>query len=98
MRLATDVTRCHGDACAVREQCERFRQIGRDEMAPHGSLPPSVRYERTLRSVGAPCQFRIVPEPADAAPRPLDGPTGGFPDAGAGWVAGEVGNVLEGLV
>jgi len=40
----------------------RYIQLGRDEMAPHGTLPDRLPVCDTLRSApAAPCGWRIVP-------------------------------------
>jgi hypothetical protein len=65
--LAPDQTRCAGIGCRQRETCERHRQLGRDEMAPKGTLG-TVYTADTLRSVpGGVCGWRIRPESADRA-------------------------------
>lgn len=60
MNLPYDISRCRGSGCHERDTCERYRQIGRDEMAPHGVAPErrpcmdSAREEGSVR-----CELRI---------------------------------------
>lgn len=80
-RLPTDMTRCVGIGCRVRERCLRHRAIGDDEMAPHGTLSERIPYADNLGG-GAACAFRIVPADGNGPGRPLDGPQGDFSGAG----------------
>lgn len=77
--LAHDESRCAGLGCGERDGCLRYRQLGADELAPHGTLPPTgVPVCDTLRSSpGLPCGWKIaVPDTPETGP---DGAQGASP-------------------